>query len=61
MLKKPVLIPIILCIAAVVIVLMVLGKWNILVWGLFLLCPLMHLFGHNHSGHNHSNRSKHHH
>ncbi|MCM3669831.1 DUF2933 domain-containing protein [Mesobacillus maritimus] len=38
-----------------------LGKWEWLVWGIFLLCPLIHLFGHNHSGHNHSgnNHSSH--
>lgn len=43
-----------------------LGKWDWLVYGLFLLCPLMHLFGHHHSGHSghsgnnaHSNSSKH--
>ncbi|HCC3219308.1 TPA: DUF2933 domain-containing protein, partial [Legionella pneumophila] len=30
------------------------GKWDWLIWGIFLLCPLMHLFGHDHSGHNHS-------
>lgn len=39
------------------------GKWEWLIWGLLLLCPLMHLFGHNHSGHNHSQKggTKHHH
>lgn len=30
------------------------GKWEWLIWGIFLLCPLMHLFGHKHSGHDHS-------
>lgn len=41
----------------------VLGKWEWLIWGIVLLCPLMHLFGHNHSGHSHSHNdgSKHHH
>ncbi|XJZ28058.1 DUF2933 domain-containing protein [Bacillota bacterium Lsc_1132] len=51
---------------AIGIILAVLGKWNWLVWGVLLLCPLMHLFGHNHSGnHNHNHGqdqgSKHHH
>lgn len=39
----------------------VFGKWEWLIWGIFLLCPLMHLFGHNHSGHGNSDTSKHHH
>ncbi|WP_096183607.1 DUF2933 domain-containing protein [Effusibacillus lacus] len=33
------------------------GRWDWLLYGLFLMCPLMHLFGHNnhsgHSGHKH--------
>jgi len=36
------------------IVLVGLGKFDWLIWGIILICPLMHLFGHNHSGHNHS-------
>lgn len=63
MLKKKLLIPIMMSLVVLTIV-MVLGKWNLLVWVLFLLCPLMHLFGHNHSGHgvsghHHSESSKH--
>lgn len=38
------------------IVVAVLGKWDWLLWGIVLLCPLMHLFGHNHSGHDHSKK-----
>ncbi|MBM4764627.1 DUF2933 domain-containing protein [Bacillus sp. B15-48] len=38
----------------------VLGKWELLIVGIFLLCPLMHLFGHNHSGHNHNNSNSEH-
>lgn len=53
----------IMIVLTVGIVIAVLGKWEWLVWGLVLICPLMHLFGHNHSGHNHSESdgSKHHH
>lgn len=35
------------------IVVAILGKWDWMIWGLLLLCPLIHLFGHNHSGHGH--------
>lgn len=35
-----------------VVTIIVSGKWEWLFYGLILLCPLMHLFGHNHhSGH----------
>ncbi|UOF92286.1 DUF2933 domain-containing protein [Fodinisporobacter ferrooxydans] len=32
------------------IALVVFGSWSWLLYGLFFLCPLMHLFGHNHHG-----------
>lgn len=37
------------------------GKWDWLLYGMILLCPLMHLFGHNHhsGSDNHSNHHKH--
>ncbi|MFX3624593.1 MAG: DUF2933 domain-containing protein [Ectobacillus sp.] len=59
MLGKRFLIPLLAGIGTVGIALAIAGKWNLLLWGIFLLCPLMHLFGHNHSGHLGS--SKHHH
>ncbi len=37
-----------------VIAIFISGKWDWLIYLLFLLCPLMHLFGHNHGGHDHS-------
>lgn len=61
MLGKRYLIPLLVVLAGVGVALAILGKWNWLLWGIILLCPLMHLFGHNHSGHNHSSSSRHHH
>ncbi|WP_035099888.1 DUF2933 domain-containing protein [Aneurinibacillus terranovensis] len=55
---------VILLVIAGVIVSIALGKWTLLLYAGFLLCPLMHIFGHNHSGHNHSsdgNNLNHHH
>ncbi|MCM3364398.1 DUF2933 domain-containing protein [Niallia sp. Sow4_A1] len=59
---KKLAIPILLVII-IGIVAAIYGKWDWLIWGIFLLCPLMHLFGHDHSGHNHSKgrHSGHHH
>ncbi|WP_394237583.1 DUF2933 domain-containing protein [Niallia oryzisoli] len=53
----------IMIVLAIGAVIAVLGKWEWLIWGIVLLCPLMHLFGHDHSGHshNHNDGSKHHH
>lgn len=64
--NKKLLIPIVIGIAVIGVALAVLGKFNLFIWGLILLCPLMHLFGHNHSGHdhskhNHSEKKKHYH
>ena len=60
MTRKQLIIPIMLIFGIVVVAL---GKWDWLIWGILLLCPLIHLFGHNHSGHSHSKRgeSGHHH
>lgn len=41
------------------IVIAMLGKWNWLFYGLILLCPLLHFFGHNHGGHNHQGGHNH--
>lgn len=47
--KKKFLIPIIFGLAVIGVILAILGKFNLLIWGIILLCPLIHLFGHNHS------------
>ena len=47
--KKKFLIPIIYGLAVIGVILAILGKFNLLIWGIILLCPLIHLFGHNHS------------
>ncbi len=61
MLKK-FAIPILIALV-IVFILALLGKWTWILWGIILLHPLMHVFGHNHSGsHNHAkNKDTHHH
>ena len=61
MLKK-FTIPILIALV-IVLILALLGKWTWILWGVILLHPLMHVFGHNHSGsHSHAqNKDTHHH
>lgn len=63
MARKQLMIPVIILVLIFGIVAAVLGKWDWLLWGMILLCPLIHLFGHNHSGHSDQKNSEsgHHH
>ena len=59
--NKKLMISIVLAFMVIGTVFAVLGKFSILLWGILLLCPIMHLFGHNHSGNKHTDNIKHHH
>lgn len=63
MANKKLVIPIIIVLIIGIAAIIGSGRWDWLIWGIVLICPLMHLFGHNHSSHSHSKKdsSNHHH
>lgn len=57
--KNPMKGVLITILVGVVIAIVIQGKWDWLIYPMFLLCPLMHLIGHNHGGHDHSEYKNH--